>query len=175
MIVGTLLRNIKTYVGINYIPLSNGHSYCGLVGNNGIGKSYVLEALDCLFNQRPWNYNIAVRKSGITATRPHIVPIFLIQKNLVASENQELAKLLSDYVWECSESDFLAQNKVHFNSFKSQREILKRDSFKDDYYLLPLGRTHDGCPSLSIFNNRSLGEILIETFEKYNQTINDEE
>ncbi|WP_422356685.1 AAA family ATPase [Roseivirga pacifica] len=175
MIVGTLLRNIKTYVGINYIPLSNGHSYCGLVGNNGIGKSSVLEALDCLFNQKPWNYNIVVRKSGITTTRPHIVPIFLIQKNLVSSENQELAKLLSDYVWECSESDFLAQNKVHFNSFKSQREILERDNFKDDYYLLPLGRTHDGYPSLSIFNNRSLGEILIESFEKSNQTIKDEE
>jgi len=38
MILGTLLRNFKTYVGINYIPLSNGHPYCGLVGNNGIGN-----------------------------------------------------------------------------------------------------------------------------------------
>src|SRR5690606_41632236 len=123
MILGTLLRNIKTYVGINYIPLSNGHSYCGLVGNNGIGKSSVLEALDCLCNQKQWNYNMVVRKSGFSTTRPHIVPIFLIQKTLVSDDNQELAKKISDYVWGCSESDFLAQNKVHFNAFKSQREI----------------------------------------------------
>lgn len=175
MILGTLLRNFKTYVGINYIPLSNGHSYCGLVGNNGIGKSSVLEALDCLFNQKQWNYNMVVRKSGFSTTRPHIVPIFLIQKTFISADNQELAMKISEYAWVCSESDFLAQNKPHFNSFKSQREILERDNLKDDYYLLPIGRTYDGYPSLSIFNNRSLGEILIEPFEKSNQTIQDED
>ena len=175
MIIGTLLRNIKTYAGINYVPLSNGHSYCGLVGNNGIGKSSVLDALDCLFNQKQWNYNIVVRKSGFSTTRPHIVPIFHIQKDLISDDNQNLAKKISDYVWECDESDFLAQNKVHFNSFKSQREILERGGFKDNYLILPIGLTYDGCPSLSIFNNRSIGEILIETFEKFNQTIQDED
>lgn len=175
MILGTLLRNIKTYVGINYIPLSNGHSYCGLVGNNGIGKSSVLEALDCLFNQKQWNYNMVVRKSGLSTTRPHIVPIFLIKKTLISDDNQEMATKISEYVWDCSESDFLAQNKPHFNSFKSQRKILIRDNLRDDYYLLPVGRTYDGHPSLSIFNNRSLGEILIESFEKSNQTIQDDD
>lgn len=175
MILGTFLRNIKTYVGINYIPLSNGHSYCGLVGINGIGKSSVLEALDSIFNQKEWNYNIVVRKSGFTTTRPHIVPIILIEKNNITANNQDLAEKISDYVWECSEEDFLSQNKAHFNSFETQREILERDGFKDDHYLLPLGHTNEGIPSLSIFNNRNLGEILVESFDKSKQTIQDDD
>lgn len=60
MIVGTFIRNVKTYSGINYIPLSYGQSFCGLLGNNGIGKSSVLEALDSIFNKKSWNYNIVV-------------------------------------------------------------------------------------------------------------------
>ncbi len=49
MIIGILLRNIKTYQGINYIPLTDEDRFCGLVGNNGIGKSTILESLDCFF------------------------------------------------------------------------------------------------------------------------------
>lgn len=174
MIIGTILRNIKTYSGINYIPLSNGHSYCGLVGNNGIGKSSVLEAIDCVFNQKPWNHNIVVKKSGFTTTRPHIVPIFMIKKDCI-SENNEIAEKISDYVWNCEESDFLSQNKPHFSTFSEQRDILLRDKFNEEYYLLPIGLSYDNIPSLSIFNNRILGEILVEDFEKTNQTIQDDE
>ena len=32
MIIGVFLRYIKTYQGINYIPLTNGDSFCGLLG-----------------------------------------------------------------------------------------------------------------------------------------------
>ena len=61
MIIGTILRNFKTYNGINYIPVSHGPNFCGLVGNNGIGKSSVLEALDSFFNAKTWNYNIVTK------------------------------------------------------------------------------------------------------------------
>jgi len=174
MIIGTILRNIKTYSGINYIPLSNGHSYCGLVGNNGIGKSSVLEAIDCVFNQKPWNHNIVDKKSGFNTTQPHIVPIFMTKKDCI-SENNEIAEKISDYVWNCEESDFLSQNKPHFSTFSEQRDILLRDKFNEEYYLLPIGLSYDNIPSLSIFNNRILGEILVEDFEKTNQTIQDDE
>jgi len=78
MIIGTVLRNIKTYSGINYIPLIYGKNFNGRVGNNGIGKSSVLEALDCIFNSRKWNHNIVVKKSGYSTARPHMVPIFML-------------------------------------------------------------------------------------------------
>ena len=175
MIIGTFLRNIKTYSGINYVPLSNGHSYCGLVGNNGIGKSSVLEAIDCLFNQKQWNYNIIVRKSGFSTTRPFIVPVFLIQKDDISDENKTVAEEISNYVWECEESDIISQNRVHFKTFKDQRDILIRDKFDEHHFILPLGVTYDGVPSLSIFNNRVLGEKVIEGFDKANQLIQDED
>ncbi|HEK1347596.1 AAA family ATPase [Pseudomonas aeruginosa] len=58
MIFALLLRNFKTYQGINYIALSNGSSFSALVGENGAGKSSVLEALNS-FSTMP---------TGITTT-----------------------------------------------------------------------------------------------------------
>ncbi|MBG0841733.1 AAA family ATPase [Pseudomonas toyotomiensis] len=49
MIVGLLVRNFKTYQAINYIELSNGKLFSALVGENGAGKSSVLEALNSFF------------------------------------------------------------------------------------------------------------------------------
>lgn len=92
MIIGVFLRNFKTYTGINYIPLTGGHSFCGLVGNNGIGKSSVLEAIDCLVNGKRWNFNVVVKKSGLATTKPHIVPLYLIPFNKISANNLELAK-----------------------------------------------------------------------------------
>ncbi len=57
MITGIFLRYIKTYRGYNYIPLLSDDRFCGLVGDNGIGKSSILEALDALFNDKSLNLN----------------------------------------------------------------------------------------------------------------------
>ncbi len=95
MIIGVFLRYIKTYQGINYIPLTNGDSFCGLVGNNGVGKSSILESLDCFFNNRSWNYNITTKKSGLDSTNPYIVPVFLIKKSLLDGEAKIKAESLS--------------------------------------------------------------------------------
>lgn len=175
MIIGTFIRNVKTYSGINYIPLSFGQSFCGLLGNNGIGKSSVLEALDCIFNNKTWNHNIVVRKSGLTVTKPYIVPLYLVKSSDISDANIEIAQKISNYVWDSEEVDILSQNRVHFKTFLQQREILYRDYSKETHLLLPLGLSYDHIPNLSIFNNKKLGEILIEDFEKTNQLIKDED
>lgn len=175
MIVGILVRNIKTYSGINYIPLTINHSFCALLGNNGIGKSSILEALDCIFNGRSWNHNVTVRKGGLANTKPHIVPIYMVNKTLISEKQKEKAEVISEFAWTCSESDVLAQNKIHLKSFQEQREILKNNFKKEDYFLIPLGTSYDQIPNLSIFNTRALGEKLFSDFEKSNQQIQDEE
>jgi hypothetical protein len=38
MIIGVFLRYIKVYQGINYIPLSTGEKFCGILGDNGLVK-----------------------------------------------------------------------------------------------------------------------------------------
>lgn len=59
MILAAILRNYKCYKGINIIP------FCGddvqdmniIIGNNGVGKSAILEGLDTFFNEAPWIVN----------------------------------------------------------------------------------------------------------------------
>ena len=175
MIIGTLIRNFKTYRGINYIPLTYGQNFCGLVGNNGIGKSSVLESLDCFFNSKIWNYNVITKKSGMVETRPHIVPIFLLKMDDISSDNIAVATKLSDYVWELEESDILTQNHPQYKIFREQLEILKREHTKETSLLIPLGVSFDGIPNLGLFNTRKLGESFVPSFDKTLKQIADED
>ncbi|WP_421978704.1 AAA family ATPase [Roseivirga seohaensis] len=174
MIIGIFVKYFKTYSATNYIPLSNGQNFNGIVGNNGIGKSSVLEALDYLFNNTTaFNFNTSVRKSGEEITNPHIVPIFLIHKEseIIKPENLELATQYSDFIWSISENEILSQNRDHFSLISKQIELLDRDKMKDDYFILPVGINHKRRIDLSIFNVRKLGELVVSDFEKSNQKI----
>jgi predicted ATP-dependent endonuclease of OLD family len=175
MILGTLIRNYKTYAGINYVPLTYGQNFCGLVGNNGIGKSSVLEAFDTFFNGKPWNFNVVTKRSGLTTTRPYIVPIFLLGAEEISSANEALAKKLSDYVWQLEESDVISQNRPQFKIWLEQLQVLKREHTKEKSVILPLGVSHDNVPNLGFFNTRKLGELLVHDFDKTQQQMNDDE
>ena len=169
MIIGVFLRNIKTYAGINYIPLTNGHGFCGLVGNNGIGKSSVLESIDSLLNGKPWNYNVVTKKSGLQTTKPHIVPVYLLSLDKVSTENADTFKIISDYTWTVEENDIIPQNRVHFKRFQEQRNSLI-DTENRSSLLIPLGLSYDEVPNLSIFNTRKLVvKIKGSTEENYTQ------
>lgn len=62
MITGLLLRHYKAYQGLYFILLCNDYSnkYSIFVGNNGVGKSSIMEGLNTFFNSGHWNKN----KSG---------------------------------------------------------------------------------------------------------------
>ncbi len=175
MIIGVFLRNIKTYTGINYIPLTNGYSFCGLVGNNGIGKSSVLESLDCLLNTKNWNYNVVVRKSGLATTKPHIVPIYLLSLDKLSTKNAEIAKKISDYTWNVEDSDIIPQNRVHFKTFREQRDVLKKSYNTEKWMLIPLGLSYDQVPNLSIFDTKKLVEIVNNNIDKTNNQLQEED
>lgn len=80
MIAGLFIRNVKTYQGINYIPLTDSPNLSGLLGNNGIGKSSILEAIDTILNSKDWNFNTVVKKSGLEKTSPYIVPVLILEE-----------------------------------------------------------------------------------------------
>ncbi len=106
MITGIFLRYIKTYRGYNYIPLLSDDRFCGLVGDNGIGKSSILEALDALFNDKSLNLNVTTKRSGFVETNPHVVPVFLIKRSeLASSAIQPLAEALSTVALSINETD----------------------------------------------------------------------
>ena len=163
MIIGSFIRYFKTYQGINFIPITDCDSFCGLVGNNGIGKSSVLESLDCFFNDKQWNYNIATKKSGLSSTTPYIVPVFLVKKSDIGSSNTDEAKTLSDFVLSIVESEIPLSNRAHLKAFKELIEKLKQNINIDDYYILPLGDDYSGKINISIFNCTKFAKILSST------------
>jgi len=52
MISGLLLRHYKNYANVRFVPVVNDeeHKFTVYIGNNGVGKSAVLEALDAVLN-----------------------------------------------------------------------------------------------------------------------------
>jgi predicted ATPase len=150
MIIALQLRYIKTYSGINYIPLTNGDSFCSLVGSNGIGKSSIMEALDCLLNERPWNINLRIKRSGHEGREPFIVPIFLINKNRIKDDILDFAEKISNCVSSITNAEINTQKSI-FNIFLDQRESIKAQD-NNENLIIPIGLEHDGKTiSLGIF------------------------
>ena len=170
MIVGIILRYYKTYKGRKYIPLTDEDRFSGLVGNNGIGKSSILESLDAFFNDKPWNLHTATRKSGTSTILPEIIPVFLLEKSSIATEFQPVAKLLStvalDLVVDQSQQATVDYFK-HLTSLHANQNLdLKK------YYILPIGIDYRGVVSLGIFNNKKLVELFYS--EEFLSTISEE-
>lgn len=175
MILGVFLRSYKTYKGINYIPLSNSQKFVGIVGDNGIGKSSILEALDCVFNQKKWNVNITSRRSGLGTTKPYIIPIFYIDESAFHGDQLNFAKRISERVKLFIETDFALANRPHFNSFKEHLRSIKLDENK---LLLPLGINHNHKVDLGTFTsedfltyifNRPISSITEATSSEINK------
>ena len=168
MIIGVILRYYKTYQGRNYIPLTDNDQFCGLVGNNGIGKSSILEALDACFNDKPWNFNTVTKKSGLKSTNPEVVPVFLLKKVDIPDEYQELARSLDNTVRNLSTDNLTPKPQIDFyNHLQSIFNNTNNDL--DSYYFLPIGLHYKGGVSLSFFNNRKLVEYF------YNEKLHKED
>ena len=65
MISGILLRHYKNYGNLKFIPIcdSTEYMYSVYVGNNGVGKSAILEDLYVLMKYRYCNLNIVMKKN----------------------------------------------------------------------------------------------------------------
>lgn len=106
MIIGVILKNFKCYKGLHYIPLTNAgmSNYCGLIGLNGVGKSAILEALDCFFNdsefeRNNWGNNDNTKNyplSHLIEDSKYIIPIFSLNKDCFKN-NVEILNLVEAY------------------------------------------------------------------------------
>lgn len=141
MIVGLLIRNFKIYQNINYIPLSKGKFFSAVVGENGAGKSSILEALNSFFNGVDWNYNHTVIANGFDAREPFICPIFMLSKDgFPAFKYKHVLEYLSCMAWECTKEGFNAAHRKVADQFCRHRDLLIDEGFgPDTHYLLPFG------------------------------------
>lgn len=144
MIFSIIVKNIKTHQNLNYLPISNSSYFSALIGENGVGKSSILEALDSYFNNTEWNVNNTVIEKGHSNREPVITPIFIIPKASI-SDTKTIKKdieALSSKIWDAEISDFNSANIKLAKQFCTHRDLLQTLSpeiTKETHFLFPLG------------------------------------
>lgn len=166
MILGLFIRNFKTYQGLKFIPLTDQYNFCGLLGKNGIGKSSVLEALDCFFNNKSWNFNFTVKKSGISKAKPYIVPVFLVEKKVIPSDMKETFEIFDKFFRNKPKNEFNfggVDASVRDTFFLLRDTLINLKDF-DDKYISTFGIDHTGEATSSIFDSVYESEDKIKGF-----------
>ena len=141
MIIAAILRNYKCYKGINIIPFGDGNldSLNIIIGNNGVGKSAVLEGLNALFNEEPWipNKEVKGKKEGVS-----VGAMMLVEKKRVASafDSKEISILeeVSEFFWNVDETNTTLSKYTLF--FELRNQFIER---KSEDYLFVVGREHE--------------------------------
>lgn len=152
MLVGLFIRNVKAYVNIKFVPMAgldydkSSNNFVTYIGENGIGKSSILEALDSFFNNKPYIINKNVTGSSYNEKEnkfPFIVPIFLLEKQKISdacvnnSENIDFLEKVSDYFWSVK-----FDQKPSFKDFFEIRNSLQ-EQHKEQYYIIIFGERID--------------------------------
>ncbi|ELL0558034.1 AAA family ATPase [Vibrio vulnificus] len=125
MIIGLFLRHIKAYKGINFVPIGHEYKFITYVGENGSGKSSILEALDSFLNNKSYPINKSALNDGINTVgnEPFVAPIFLIDKSKV-NNNKRQFELLSSYFWNVKKSDLHSSIQTSTKEFFEIRDSL---------------------------------------------------
>jgi predicted ATPase len=150
MIISIFIKNFKIYKGINFVPISEGENFSSLIGENGVGKSSVLEALDFSLNGKNGNEwpvnNEAKNDGGLKGTNaPYLTPVFLIKKSSLKQDKKDeieffnKAEKLSNYLWHTKQ-----KTKARgLSEFYEQRKQLLENYNPKEYFLIIIGRKYD--------------------------------
>ncbi len=141
MIIGLFLRHIKAYKNIKFIPVGNKYNFTSYIGENGAGKSSILEALDSFFNKKNYLINKSAREDGIhtTGNNPFILPIFLIEKTKVTKKKREFEKI-SNFFWSIEKKSSSANIQRYAKEFFDLRERIMDK--RETHYLIVIGETN---------------------------------
>ncbi|MGZ5028296.1 MAG: AAA family ATPase [Methylobacter sp.] len=138
MLVGCLLRHFKVYENIVFTPICMGieGSLSIFTGNNGVGKSSILEAVDHFFHQNKWLITTNAKKQDA-----YIAPLFIIKKSEFKSGiATNLLNAISDYFWSVDESANASISKNEsLKELLSYRDSLKKHYDPEEYYLFLVG------------------------------------
>jgi len=137
MIAGLFLRNYKIYEKFNFIPFTNNHQekFNLFIGENGAGKSSVLEALDTFFNDRDFIIHQKARPA-----HSNIAPVFLIEKNkinsFVSAETLPYLARFSEMLFTEDISSLIGSNPSITKFIELRNNLLDK---KNTHYLILLG------------------------------------
>ncbi len=171
MIFSIVIRNYKTYRGWSYIPLSLNNSLSAILGDNGIGKSSITEAIEVFFDNPigEWNVNHSISKSGFNEREPEICPVFLIKKSEI-NKNRNIYKQMetvSNITWQTEKESFNISLHKHIERVIDHISCVKNKipNIDSEFFLLPCGfkktDQRKSQMSMAIFeNNESYKEDL---------------
>ncbi|MBE9044026.1 AAA family ATPase [Pleurocapsales cyanobacterium LEGE 10410] len=166
MLVGCLIRNFKVYENITFVPISKGKdgNFTVFTGNNGVGKSSVLEALNHFFYQSGWLITSGAKKDSV-----YIAPLFLIKKSEFNSKiEQELLDELSNYLWNVNETaNPQISNNPGLNKFLLYKNSLKEDYNPEEYYLFLIGLKYPNIsPHFATFDSNINSRLQEKGYEE---------
>lgn len=140
MILSALLKNFKCYKGINILPFSDDEpNYLNLIiGNNGVGKSAILEGLDTLFNDAHW----IVNNDSKSKEDSQVGALFLLEKNrvnlILDSKEKNILEEISTFFW-----NFNPASMLPYRGYESFFETIKTHKrFEDENYLVFIGKSY---------------------------------
>ncbi|TVK96888.1 hypothetical protein AYI72_19930 [Shewanella algae] len=184
MIVGTIIRNFRSYKNLNYIPVSNGTLFSSYIGDNGAGKSSILAAIDTVINQidiEILDVNNETKLKGWSEREPIIVVIFCLKRSHYSKQSNiyKILDLFSDITWQIETDDFNSSQHEIANQFCQQRDSLSKSINQTTHFLFPIGiekadaksspkATLSIFESISDYKDRALIELpeSIKEFEK---------
>lgn len=140
MLVGLFIRHYKSYKNINFAPITNSANFTAYLGENGVGKSSILDALEKFFNGGEWSINLQAKSEGGISTPdkvPFIVPVFLIEKSKIASS--DAIETLSQYYWSTT---YLKNREALLDFYKIRDELTQAGFSEESHYLVALGKQH---------------------------------
>lgn len=169
MIAGIFMRGYKAFDKITYVPITEKAKFSAFIGDNGAGKSSILEALDTFFNNERFNRNKTQQKRGQSRLEDvaFAAPIFILTseeiKNL--SEDQtRLLKAISKYLKNIPSSHSqLAELKNHLSEIENIEE----------YFVVGLARYSDDKTYQDFLINTGLHNHIYRRRTEYDLTEND--
>lgn len=168
MIVGLFLRHYKIYKGATYIPfgIENIENLNLFIGQNGAGKSSILEALDTFFNNRPFTIHNGEKKS-----EAFVAPLFMINESELEffdKNSQIIIKEVSKVLFDLTESQ--SPNYKPYKSFFEQKSNLFKKYEKTYLFLYGFCPEQDRNTNIFItFDDRikkKLGTVTPFNYEK---------
>ena len=138
MILAAILRNFKCHKGINIIPLCRESlDYMSIIiGNNGVGKSAVLEGLNTLFNNASWIVNNEIRGKK---EEVYVWAVMMVEKSRAATildgREIQIMEEVSNFFWDVEETNPTLRQYAKF--FELRNAFV---AHKNDNYLFVAGR-----------------------------------
>ena len=161
MILAVILKNYKCYKGITFIPLrQNIHQNMNMIiGDNGVGKSSVLESMNTFFNDAPWILN----KDSSDVNDAFVGILFLLKKdqlpNSFSDNDLSLLNKISEYYWKLNVE--LLGNPKQYKNFAEIQKSLPNN--REEYYLLMIGKSDDKKLHFLPSGNAIKNKILEDT------------